>query len=206
MGKAVYSRTHEQRRREIAAIHAGRRQLGMDDTTYRAMLARVSAEHGPALRSSGEMNARQRRAVLDELRRLGAGRKHAGKPHNFDVPQMPDGIAKVEALLADMKLSWAYADAIALRMHGIAKLAWVRDEMQLAAIIAALHAEKEKRDLNAAIDASLRELDWAPERIVELLSPLRPNWRRHRPSLRLVAEYLATQVTACGDAGAQQCA
>ena len=99
MGKAVYSRTHEQRSREIKAIHAGSRQLEMDDATYRALLVRVSAEHGPAQRSSGDMNAQQRRAVLEELRRLGASRKHAGKPHNFDVPQMPDSISKVEALL-----------------------------------------------------------------------------------------------------------
>ncbi len=206
MGKAVYSRAHEQRRREIAAIHAGRRQLGMDDASYRAMLARVSAANGPERRSSGEMDARQRRAVLDELRRLGAGRPHPGKPHNFDAERAPASMEKIEALLADMKLTWVYADAIAKRMHGVAKLAWVRDERQLAAIIAALHAEQEKRRLNAAIDASLRALEWAPERIVELLSPLRPNWRRHRQSLRLVAEYLAGKVAEHEAAGAIVCA
>jgi predicted component of type VI protein secretion system len=74
----------------------------------------------------------------------------------------------------------------------------VRDPKQLAAIVAALHAEQEKRDINAAIDTCLAGLSWAPERIVEMLRPLRPNWRRHRPSLRLVLEYLQQQLDTQG--------
>ena len=40
------------RRSELAAIHIGRSQLGLDEDTYRDMLARVSAEHGVAHRSA----------------------------------------------------------------------------------------------------------------------------------------------------------
>ncbi|WP_201797472.1 regulatory protein GemA [Mizugakiibacter sediminis] len=190
------------RRRQLAAIHVARQQLGMDDDAYRDLLARVSAAHGRSVRSSAALDAAQRRAVLDELRRLGAARPRAGRikpaaypgrPHNADSRAMPDLITKIEAQLADMKLPWSYADAIARQQHGIARVAWVRQPDQLRAIIAALHVEQEKRDLNTAVDARLKALGWPPERVVELLRPLRPNWRRHRPSLRLVLQYLDAQ-------------
>lgn len=195
---AEKARTRDPRQRDLAAIHAARRQLRLDDETYRALLARVSASCGAACRSSADLSAPQRAAVLDELRRLGALRpaasgqqtRYPGRPHNADTAAMPATLAKVEALLTDMKASWAYADGIAKRMFGIERVAWVRSTEELAAIVAALHAEQEKRTLNAAIDAALQALAWEPEGVVALLGPLRPNWRRHRASLRLVLEVL----------------
>lgn len=195
-------KARDPRQRDLAAIHAARKQLRMDDDAYRALLTRVSATCGAACRSSAELSAPQRAAVLDEMRRLGAVRPAAsgkrasypGRPHNADTEAMPATLAKVEALLADMKVSWAYADAIAKRMFGVERVAWVRSTEQLAGIVAALHAEQEKRRLNAAIDAALQTLAWAPERVVALLGPLRPNWRRHRASLRLVLGVLQSQL------------
>lgn len=184
------------RRKAIAAIQVARQQLDMEESAYRDMLERVSGQYGKAVRSAADLDDRQRQAVLDELRRKGASRPkkgHPGKPHNFDSAAMPEMITKIEAQLADMKLPWAYADAIAKQQHGIAKVAWVRDPEQLRAIIAALDVEQEKRQLDAAIDEQLKRLQWAPERIVDVLRPLRPNWRRHRPSLRLVLDYLVKQ-------------
>ena len=57
----------ELRLAELRAIHVRRRQLRMSDDDYRAMNLRVVG-----VESAGEMDARQRGAVLDELRRLGA--------------------------------------------------------------------------------------------------------------------------------------
>lgn len=57
----------ERRRAELQAIHVRRRQIGLDEAAYRAMNLRVTG-----LESAGAMDARQRGAVLDELRRLGA--------------------------------------------------------------------------------------------------------------------------------------
>lgn len=187
---------------DLKAIHAARRQLALDEETYRALVERVSATVGIARRSSAELTARQRRAVLDELRRLGAPKKpYPGRPHNADSAAMPATVAKIEAQLADMKAPWSYADAIAQRMFGIARVAWVRKDDQLAAIVAALHVEQEKRGLSDAIDRLLSELSWPPERVVQLLGPLRPNWRRHRASLRLVHEFLTSQAASVGRGG-----
>lgn len=190
------------RRAQLAAIHVARAQLaqhGMDEDAYRAVVRRVSAAHGAETDSAANLDDGQRRAVLDEMRRLGAerpagqrqARTYPGKPYNFG--KLPELITKIEAQLANMGLAWAYADAIARQQHGVEKVAWVRHPEQLRAIVAALHVEQEKRALDAAVTAELARLGWAPERVVELLRPLRPHWRRHRPSLRLVLEFLATQ-------------
>lgn len=50
----------------IAAIHVGKKQLGLDDETYRALLERVTGQA-----STKAMTPRQHEAVLTELRRLG---------------------------------------------------------------------------------------------------------------------------------------
>lgn len=49
-----------------AAIHIAKKQLGLDDDTYRDLLARVTGK-----RSAGDMSDAERRAVLDEMRRHG---------------------------------------------------------------------------------------------------------------------------------------
>jgi phage gp16-like protein len=186
----------DKRRRDLAAIHASAKALNMDQDTYRSMLERLTGK-----RSSADLSAGQRSDVLAEMQRLGAdvsrkqrGRvaQHPGKPHNFDT--MPEMITKIGAQLADMKLPWAYAEAIAKRMYGIERIAWITKEDQLKGLIAALHVEAEKRGLNTTIDTRLVQLGLAEEKLVELLKPLRPNWRRHRASLRLVADYLGNRI------------
>lgn len=194
--------TKDRRNSTIAAIHVARTQLPMHEEDYRAMLRRISAKHGPQADSSAKLNAEQLIAVLEELRRLGAtrpggarkARSYPGRPHNLTSVTCPELLAKVEAQLADMKLPWSYADAIARQQHGVDRVAWVRQPEQLSAVVAALHVEQEKRSLDIAVNAELKRLGWTPDRVVELLKPLRPNWRRHRPSMRLVLKFLQEQV------------
>lgn len=59
----------------LAAIHVAKKQLGLDDDAYRAVLARVTGKS-----SAKEMSEAERRAVVAELRRLGFGRS-SGPPH-----------------------------------------------------------------------------------------------------------------------------
>lgn len=164
----------------------------MDDDTYRDLLQRLTGH-----RSSAELDDIQRDRVLTEMRRLGAlaKRKPAdptkGKPKNFDT--MPDMITKIEALLADMKLPWSYADAIAKRQCGIARVAWLKSGDHLRAIIAALHVEQEKRRAGERIDSMLGELGWN-DADIESLWNLRKGWRRNRVALKRVAEALAQKV------------
>ena len=51
-----------------AAIHVAKRYLGLDDDTYRDLLGRVTGK-----RSAKDMTDAERQAVLDEMRRQGAG-------------------------------------------------------------------------------------------------------------------------------------
>lgn len=187
------------RGKSIAAIHVARQQLGMDEETYRDLLERVSATCGDAVRSAAKLTDRQRQAVLDELRRKGAqikGRpgQYPGKPHNFNSRAMPEMITKIEAQLADMGLSWAYADAIGKRQCGIAKVAWVREETQLKGIIAALDVEQSKRVCNAYIDESVKRLGMGEKQLAELTAKLPKNWRRQLRCLRAMCDHLGARI------------
>lgn len=149
-------RKPDPRKRKLAAIHIAKKQLGLDDETYRTLLMRVAGK-----RSSADMDAAELRAVADELGRLvkaQAKPTYPGRPTTGALE-----LKKIEAQLADMKLSWSYADGIARRMFGIARMQWVRKPEQLKAIIAALAVEQKKRWQNASIDALLAEMGEPPE-------------------------------------------
>jgi phage gp16-like protein len=189
------------RRKSIAAIQIARQQLHMEEDTYRDMLERVSAQHGKAVRSAAKLTDRQRQAVLDELRRKGAKQPGAqkpanypGKPHNFNSSAMPEMITKIEAQLADMGLSWAYADAIAKRQCGVPRVAWVRSEAQLKGIIAALDVEQRKRGANVFIDEAVKRLGIDDKQFAELTGRLPTNWRRNLNLLKPVCNYLHAQI------------
>lgn len=178
----------------LKAVHASKRQLALDDDTYRALLERMTGK-----RSASELDAHQLRRVLSEMRRLGAvqptqphpkGRSkpahYPGTPHNID--SLPAQIEVVEALLTEMRLSWGYADAIARRMFRVDKVAWLRDPQQVVAILAALYNERAKRSLLADIDLVMA----AGVARADLLAGLRDGWKRHLPTLRVVHARLGT--------------
>lgn len=60
----------------LAKIHIAKKDLGLDDATYRALLVRITGKD-----SSSKMSEHQRRDVLEEFRRLGwkAQAKTGGK-------------------------------------------------------------------------------------------------------------------------------
>lgn len=171
------------------AIHALSRQLGLDRDVYEAILQRVAG-----VRSSTKLDDAGRDKVLDELRMLAGEsapeRSYPGKPHNFDSSAMPETITKIEAQLADMGLTWSYADAIAKRMFGIARCAWVRQREQLAAIVAALHAEQEKRGLLARVESMRGTLGIAGAAWEAITSGLPRGWQRNRRALRALIKML----------------
>ncbi len=60
------------RRAELARIHIAKKQLGLDDDLYRAIIARVSAKfRREPVASSAKLEPRERVAVLAEFERLG---------------------------------------------------------------------------------------------------------------------------------------
>lgn len=139
-----------QRKVDLGAIHAAAHELDMADDVYRSMLARVTG-----LRSAKDMDARQREAVIAELRRLGAReafrnhdrahfqRKFRGKPQSV-APEVKALIGKVGALLADSRREWAYAHGMAKRMFKSERVEWLRAD-QLHKLIAALEVDKRRR-------------------------------------------------------------
>lgn len=129
----------DQRRRDLARIHLAAKELGMDDEQYRAMLWTVAR-----VESAADLDAVGRRAVLAHLASHKQARRqphYPGAPHNLGRDEQ---LLKIEALLAEMRLPWRYADSIARRMWGIERTAWVRSPEHKRGIITALIKRRDK--------------------------------------------------------------
>lgn len=131
-----------QRQVDLAKIHIAKKQIGMDDETYRAMLGMVAG-----VNSAGKLDARGRRAVLAHLRNVGfkAGRKKKRYPGCPDFEKYRGTgkdrmLKKIEAYLAEAKRPWSYAHGIAKQMFGIERVQWCAPE-ELRSIIAALEKD-----------------------------------------------------------------
>ncbi|WP_084312960.1 gp16 family protein [Desulfobulbus elongatus] len=197
--KSAKTGTAENRRGQLAAIHVARRDLGMDEDTYRLMLREVAGAD-----SSKDLDAAGRRRVLDHMRRLGGLRKprkrvaqHPGTPHNIDREAM---LQKIEAQLADMRLPWAYAHAIAKQQTGIERVTWLRKQEHLAAVIAALHVEQEKRGLLTQVDELLARAGMSREQLAARYE-LAGNWSRRRSTLRAIIALIGPLPQATAETG-----
>lgn len=130
------------RQRDLARIHLLKAQLGLDDETYRAMLHAVAR-----VDSARDLDEHGRQAVIRQLEsKLSPTARFAGKPNTADRPQ----IKKIEALLADMKLPWSYALAIAKRQCGKARLEFC-STAELTAVIAALVRAQARHKSNPTV-------------------------------------------------------
>jgi phage gp16-like protein len=166
----------------LAAIQIGKKALGMCDDSYRILLNDMFGKQ-----SAKDLTETEKGELLDRFQKLGfkptKKKAHPGKPHNFAT--MPEMITKIEALLADMQLSWAYAESIAKRQTGIDKMAWVRDEKSLRAVIAALAVEQEKRALLGGLTHLLEQRGMTIEQFEkENSSKLKKGWQRNRRTLK----------------------
>lgn len=122
----------------ISKVHVAKAQLRMADEAYRSLLQRIGGAT-----SCTEISDDGLLLVIAAMQRLGwtpappkrAGRRPRPPAHN-------DGLmSKIEAQLAAAGRDWAYADGIAQRMYGIAKVAWLKEAAQLRAVIAALYKD-----------------------------------------------------------------
>lgn len=203
MTVSAATRYHDRLKKKRQAIHVARRQLDLDDTAYRALLKRVAG-----VKSSSDLMSQEKAdAVLDELARLGFQHKPKISPRRY--PGTPGNLAhepylqKIEALLADMELPWAYAEKIAENITGgtkpqaIKRLAWVREQKHLVGIVAALFNEKKKRLVKATAalgqQLAVHRLtpDWAKEQ-AEAMGRLTQPWPWYEclETLRLIAARL----------------
>jgi hypothetical protein len=88
-----------------------------------------------------------------------------------------------------MHLSWSYADAIAKRVAGVPKVAWVRNPDKLRAIIAALTYEQQKRGDLADVDVLLQELGMTRSELQQRCG-LKDGWERHPVGLATAEQHL----------------
>ncbi|EDK0981786.1 regulatory protein GemA [Salmonella enterica] len=121
-------------KRLISAIHAGQSFLGWDDATYRGVLCRLTGK-----RSSTKCSIRELEDVKEYMHSQGFPRKAPkGKGRRPNVANRRKAIlSKIEALLADSGLSWAYAEGIASHMYKQHVIEWLDDE-QLHSVMIAL--------------------------------------------------------------------
>ncbi|MEP9402057.1 regulatory protein GemA [Sphingomonas sp. VNH70] len=117
----------------LKAIHATRRDLAIDDDDYRAVLQRVTGK-----RSAKDLDDRQRRAVLDELRRL------SGKPRRgLDGPYASKLVAlwlSAWNLGIVRKRDDGALIAFVERQTGIDHVRWLREPRDAARAIEGLKA------------------------------------------------------------------
>ena len=124
------------RRRDLGVIHAEAKRLGMDDQTYRAMLASVTGKS-----SAGEMDIKERWKVIQELSRM-SGQRATG-PYITD-PDKVMMIKKIYAIIHSRGLSEDYVNAIAQRMFSVDLFKWLRPA-QMHKLVAALEIDGKRR-------------------------------------------------------------
>lgn len=133
----------------LAQIHIAKKQLGLDDDTYRAMLFGVARVH-----SAKDLDHGGRQKVLNHLKACGfkstAPRKPSpGRPRNMDHPQRGPLLHKVEALLLSAGRDWGYAAFMCKRMFQVDDVSFAH-EGQLHKLVAALEIDKRRRAGRAA--------------------------------------------------------
>ena len=119
------------RNQRIAAIHMGKKQLGLDDDTYRDMLEQVTGK-----RSAKDMTDDDLVKVIQHLDQLGFSKREFGNKPKVKLSKEAL-IGKIEAHLAENKLHWNYAKGIAKQMFQKEALEFCT-ENQLWRIVAAL--------------------------------------------------------------------
>lgn len=134
----------DHRNSDLAKIHVAKKQLGLSDEDYRAMLWTQGRVH-----SASDLDHTGRRRVLDHLQACGfkpAAAKATKRPAR-PTPS-PDKVKLVRRIRAQLisldRLPDTYADGIAHQMFGLKFYEWGTPD-QLHAITAALGALQAKK-------------------------------------------------------------
>jgi len=180
-------------------IFALAREVGLDDDARKHVQLEITGKQ-----STTDMVPIDAGKLIAHLKKLrGPAKRYprrAGRvPGNLRREPM---LQKIEALLADMGLSWEYAESIAWRITGgkgeqpgsqpgVKRMEWVRDDRDLRAVVAALHVEQRKRHSYALIG---RELERLQKDETWLESQIQPpwvgKWKRHTKRLNAIHEML----------------
>lgn len=122
----------------LATIHMGKKQLNLDDATYRDMLENLTCK-----RSSKDLNNDEQIVVIKHLNTLGFTKREFGHKPSVTLSK-EQLIDKIEALLADAGRHWNYAHGCARNMFRKEQVQFCT-EHQLWKIVAALEKDKKRR-------------------------------------------------------------
>lgn len=146
MGSASKQKS-DRRRRDLAMIHIGKKQVGLSDPDYRQMISSIG---GADSESAGDLDAKGRRAVIDHLKSLGFNPVHksakASGMHIQPSAERKHQLSKIGALLADMDLPWKYADGIARQMFAVERVRWLKPRQLQKVIVALVYKQKGSDD------------------------------------------------------------
>lgn len=129
-----------------AVIHIAKSQVGMSDDEYRDLLGSVGAA------SSTDLSNQTFDKVMSRMENMGfrttskpkkRPRKKAGLPGN-----KRQIMGKIEAILLDMDLPWAYVDAIASKRYGVATVQWLESDDLHAVLKMMIYHQKRKEIKN----------------------------------------------------------
>jgi phage gp16-like protein len=152
---------------QLRAIQAARRQLGLDDDTYRDMLeAQTRTPQRAGKRSAADLTVGEGARVLDWLKRNGAVNPKAKVPDTkrrpVARPERAPMMAKIHALLAELGRvtgephGMAYADAVCKRNRWAECVDFARD-LDLHLVIGALSRTLRHRQAQAEAQAGARQ-------------------------------------------------
>lgn len=132
--------------RKKAVIHIAKAQVGMSDEEYRDLLGSVGVE------SSKDLTGKTFAQVMSRFEKLGfqttsktrSQRKVSNLPK--DKKQL---MKKLEAIILDMDLSWAYVDGIARKRFKVDAAQWLGGEELFKLVQMMAVYQKRKRRAHA---------------------------------------------------------
>lgn len=132
---------------ELGAIHIAKKQLGLDEETYRTMLYTLTCK-----RSAGDLDAGERRKVLEHLQSRGFRNVKRRPARAKDDPLAGKIRALWLALATDRVVRDASEQALrafVLRQTGVKAIEWLSSE-QAQQVIEALKAWRKRTEHGAA--------------------------------------------------------
>jgi phage gp16-like protein len=129
------------RTKDLARIHLAKKELGLDEETYRSLIKGLTGKE-----SAADLGPGQRWKLMQQLARMGAKSAapvYPGKPNMVAVDCKPL-MDRIEAHLADTKRPWAYAHAMARHMFRKAQVQ-LCDADELRRIVAALEVDARRQ-------------------------------------------------------------
>lgn len=125
-----------------AVIHIAKGQVGLTEDEYRDLLGSVGAK------TSKDLNNKTFALVMGSFEAMGF--KTTSKPRKTRrVDNLPKDkkklMQKLEAIILDMDLSWAYVDAIAKKRFDVAAAQWLNGEHLFKLVQMMVVYQKRKR-------------------------------------------------------------